>query len=85
MAKKPNFGSDFGPFGPHSGHQFFFFSKIWLRQSLDIRKKNDPILRKLSDGDGQKNGQTDGREWFHKTLSTNTKLPKAKIVVVLLI
>ena len=68
MAKKPNFGPDFGPFGPHSGHQFFF-SKIWLRQSVVIRKKNnDPILRKLSDGqrdgwtDGQRNGQTDGRE-----------------------
>ena len=38
----------------------FFFSKTWLCQSLDIMvsyhhvqyqiKKNDPILRKLSDG-----------------------------------
>ena len=37
-----------------------FFSKIWIRQSLDImvsyhpcaisEKTNDPILRKLSDG-----------------------------------
>ena len=35
MAKKTSFGSDFGPFSPNSGHQFIF-SKIWLRQSLDI-------------------------------------------------
>ena len=32
MAKKPSFGSNFGP---NSGRQFFF-SKIWLRQSLVI-------------------------------------------------
>ena len=35
--KKPSVGSGFGPFGPNLGYQFFFFfSKIWLRQSLDI-------------------------------------------------
>ena len=55
--KKPSFGFDFDPFGPNSGHQFFF-SKIWLRQSLDImvsyhhaqylKNTNDSILRKLS-------------------------------------
>ena len=46
-----------------------FFSKIWLRQSLDIiisdyhvqyqKKTNDPILRKLSK---RKEGSTEGRE-----------------------
>ena len=48
-----------------------FFSKIWLRQSLDIivschhaqyqKKTNDPIMRKLSDGrtDGETYRQTD--------------------------
>ena len=57
-------------FGPPN----FFFSEIWLRQSLDImvsyhhaqssgpilEKTNDPILRKLSDGrtDGQTDKQT---------------------------
>ena len=51
----------------------FFFSKVWLRQSLDImvsyhhvqyqKKTNDPISRKLSDG------RTDGRDWFHMALS----------------
>ena len=30
-------------------------------------KTNDPILRKLSDG--QTDGQTDRREWFHRVLS----------------
>ena len=59
MAKKTSFEPDFDPFGPISGRQFFF-SKIWLCQSLDImvsyqyvqyqKKTNDPILRKLSDG-----------------------------------
>ena len=38
--KKPSFKPDFGPFGPNLGpnfiYLFFFFSKIWLRQSLDI-------------------------------------------------
>ena len=29
--KKSSFGPDFGPFGPNSGHKFFF-SKIWLCQ-----------------------------------------------------
>ena len=32
---KPSFGPDFGPFSPNSGRKIFF-SKIWLRQSLDI-------------------------------------------------
>ena len=44
MAKKPSFGPDFSPFDPNSGCQFFviifflflFFSKIWLRQYLDV-------------------------------------------------
>ena len=55
--KKTSFGFDFDPFGPNSGHQFFF-SKIWLRQSLDImvsyhhaqyqKNTNDSILRKFS-------------------------------------
>ena len=34
--KKPSFGADFCPFRPNLGHQFFFFSKIWLHQSVDI-------------------------------------------------
>ena len=33
--KKSTFEPDFGAFGPNSGHQFFF-SKIWLRQLLNI-------------------------------------------------
>ena len=53
---------------------FFFFSKIWLRQSLYVivsyhhvqyqKKINDPILRKLSDGrtDGRTDRRTVGQE-----------------------
>ena len=60
--KNPNFGPNFGLFGPNSGYQFFF-SIIWLCQSLDTmvrhllcaisEKTNDQILRKFS------NEQTD--------------------------
>ena len=56
--KKTHFGSNLGPLAPNLDRNFF--SKIWLRQSLDImvsyhhvqcqKKTNDPILRKLSDG-----------------------------------
>ena len=36
-SEKPHFGPDLGPLGPNSGRQIlFFFSKIWLRKSLDI-------------------------------------------------
>ena len=73
--KRPSLGTDFGTFGPNSSrHFFFFFSKICLRQSVDImvsyhhvqyqKKTNDPILRKLSDGrkDVRTEGRTDGRK-----------------------
>ena len=69
--EKPSFAPDFGPFGPNLDCQFFF-SNIWLPQSLDImvsfqhvqyqKKTNDPILRKLSDGQtdrGTEGGLTD--------------------------
>ena len=38
MPQKTHFGSDLGPFGTNFCHQFFFFffSKIWPRQSLGI-------------------------------------------------
>ena len=61
-----------GSFGLNSCSQFFFFFfKIWLRQSLDImvtyhhvqyqKKNNGLILRKFSDvwTDGLTDGQTD--------------------------
>ena len=36
--KKTNFGPDLDLLGPNSGrHFFFFFSKIWIRQLLDIK------------------------------------------------
>ena len=41
--KKPIFGPDLSPFGTNSGCQFFF-SKIWLRQSLDIMVSYHHVL-----------------------------------------
>ena len=64
--EKPHFGPDLGSLGLNSGRDYFFFTKIWLRWSLDImisyhhvqyqKETDDPILRKLSDG------RTDGQE-----------------------
>ena len=74
------------PFGPNLDF-FFFFSKIWLRQSLDImisyhhvkyqKKSNDPILRKLSDGT---DGQTEKGD-FIGHCPTNVKRPTDSAVV----
>ena len=52
---KPHFWSNFVPFGASSSPKNIFFPKIWLGQSLDIKKTNAPILKKPSDGrtDGQ--------------------------------
>ena len=73
MAKKLNFGIYFGPLGPDSGSQifFFFFSKIWLRKSLDImvsyhhveyqKKTNDPLQKMNLAMDGKTDGRADGR------------------------
>ena len=55
--EKPHFGPDFVLLDLNSDRENIF-SKMWLRQSLDImvsyhhiisEKTNDPILRKLSD------------------------------------
>ena len=40
--KKPHFGHDLGPLGPNSSRQNYF-SKIWLRQSLDIMVSYDYV------------------------------------------
>ena len=57
--KKPSFGPDFGPCGPNSGRQFYFFKNLapsftryygQLSSCTTSEKTNDPILRKLSDG-----------------------------------
>ena len=61
--KKCHFDPDLGPFGPNTGHNFFFknFALSVTRyhgqlSSCTISKNtNDPILRKFSDG------QTDRR------------------------
>ena len=68
-SKKPSFRSDFGPFGPNSGRQFFFkyLASPVTRyhdqlSSRTIKKTNDPILRKLSDR--QTDGQTDESDFM---------------------
>ena len=57
--KKSNFGPDFGPFGPNSDCQIFFFQNLapsvtrfhgHLWSCTILEKTDDPILRKLSDG-----------------------------------
>ena len=57
MAKNPSFVSGFGPFDPNSSCQFFFNLALsdtryhGQQSSCTISEKtNDPILRKLSDG-----------------------------------
>ena len=78
--KKPHLGPNFGPLGSNPGHQFSFFFNLALSVtryhsrllSCTISEKtNDPILRKFSDGwmGRWTDRQTDGREWFHRTLS----------------
>ena len=65
--KKPYFGSDLGLLGPNSGRRCFFFSKIWLRQSIDIMVNNHHVQyqKKLmiqSSENLVSDGRTDGRE-----------------------
>ena len=69
--KRASFGSYFGPFGPNLDCHFFFFffffknlswsvTRYHGQQSCTISEKtNDPILRKL--GDGQTDGGTEGQ------------------------
>ena len=65
--KKPSFGTSWGPFDPNSGSQIYiyFFKNLapsatryhgHLSSCTISEKSNDPILRKLSDG--QTNVQT---------------------------
>ena len=72
--QKPQFEPYLGPLGPNSSRQIFFFKNLVLsvtRYHVQLlsctisEKNNDPILRKFSDG--QTDRQTDGRE-FHRTL-----------------
>ena len=66
--KTPSFGPNFGPFNPNSGCQNFFFLVKILALSVTRchgqlssctipEKTNDPILKKLRDG--QTEGYTD--------------------------
>ena len=67
--KQNNFRSNFGPLGQISATNFFFFSEnlAWsvtrylgqLSSGTISEKSNDPILRKLSNG--ETDGETDGQ------------------------
>ena len=71
--KKASFWDWFWPIGPKFGQPnfFFFFSKIWLRKSLDImvsyhhveyqKKTNDPLQKMNLAMDGKTDGRADGR------------------------
>ena len=79
--EKNHVGHDLGQLGGHEN----FYSKMWLRQSLDImvsyhyvqyqKKTNDPILRKLSDGQTyeQTDGRTDGRKNIRMDRQTGSR------------
>ena len=86
--KKAHFETEKGPSWPNSSRQFFFFfyfSKISLRQSLDIMVSFHHVIyqKKLMIQSWENlvtERRTDGREWFHRTLSdwcraSNTALP----------
>ena len=76
--KKISFRPNFGQLGPNSTHYFFFFQNIWLCQSLDIMvrchhvqyQKNPTIeFWENLETDRRTDKQTDGRDWFYRTLS----------------
>ena len=84
--KKSSFGPDFGLFGPNSSYQFFFFKNLafsvtryhsQLSSCTISEKSNDPIERKLSDGqtDKQTDGETDESD-FIGCCPTNIEHPK---------
>ena len=60
--QEPCFGPDFGPFDPNLGRQIFY-SKIWLRQSLDImiRYHHVQYEKKLMIHNWETWWRTDGR------------------------
>ena len=87
---KPNFGPNFGLFGPNSGQHFFFQKSGFVSHQIswshiimdNTKKNNDPILRKL--GEGQTEGQTDRQTDGHTDKSdfmghclTSAECPKA--------
>ena len=62
LQKKKSFGPTFGPFGL-SGTRYHGQRS----PCTTSEKTNDPILRKICDG--RTDRWTNGREWFHRTLS----------------
>ena len=77
--KKPSFEPDFGPYGPNSGCQFFFFFFKTLAPLTHGQLSSCTISEKMiqswenlvTDGetDRQMDRQTGGQEWFQRTLS----------------
>ena len=85
--EKSHFRPDLGLLGPNSGRNFFFFFKNLassvtryhgqLSSCIISEKTKDPILRKLSHGqtDRQTDGQTDESD-FTGRCPTNVERPK---------
>ena len=86
--KKPHFGPDLGPLGLNLGCQFFFQKPGFVSHLIswspitmyNIRKSNDPILRKVGDGhtegwtEGQAGQQTEESDFMGRCL-TNVERP----------
>ena len=83
--KKPHSGPDLGPLGPNLGCQIFFFKNLavsvtryhgQLSSCTISEKTNDPILRKVNDGqmDRQADRQMDESD-FMGCCPTNIKCP----------
>ena len=65
-----------------------FFSKIWLRQSLAIMvsyhhvQYQKKLMTQSWDNfvtDRRTEGRTEGREWLHRTMSTNVERPTKNV------
>ena len=93
--KKLNLAPDFGSFGPNSSRQNFFFKNLTLSVTryhgqlsscTTSEKNNDPILRKLSEGqpDAQMDKQTVKSDFIGRC-PTNVKCPIIIIIIIIIV
>ena len=71
MTKKTSFGPKFDPIWPEFGPPNFF-SKIWIRQSLDIMVSYHHVQYRKTDG--QTDEQTDESDFIGRS-PTNVECP----------
>ena len=77
MVRKTSFGHDFGPFGLNSGCHFF--SKIWLRQSLDIMVIYHHVQYQKKLTDRRMDAQMEESDFIGRCL-TNAKCPILSVI-----